>query len=190
MATVYLHSIFDFYYFSQFISSDTFAPTAIKIKYSYIIYNMPSKRNRTNNKRYKRMRGGSGAADYATQVFGGPGSQTAGSDGHTIAMSAPSCQSGGSASVKISGGGVADNAGLVDVAIKATPVMVKGGNAVSDGTGAPAQSGVIKGGRRGGSGMTEIAVPAVLLTLNQLNKRRRTSKKNGGKSKKSRRNRK
>ena len=153
---------------------------------------MPSKRNRTNNKRHKRMRGGSGAADYATQVFGGPGSQVAGSDGHTIAMSVPSCQSGGSASVKISGGGVADNAGLVsgDIAIKATPVMVKGGNAVSDGTGAPVMPGPIKGGRRGGSGLTEIAVPAVLLTLNQLNKRRRTSKKNGGKSGKSRRSRK
>lgn len=136
------------------------------------------------------MCGGSGAAEYATQVYGGPGQQVAGSDGHTIAMSAPSYQSGGSASVKISGGGIADNAGLVDVAIKATPVMVKGGNAVSDGTGAPVMPGPIKGGRRGGSGMTEIAVPAVLLTLNQLNKRRRTFRKKGGKSKKSRRNRK
>ena len=153
---------------------------------------MPSKRNRTNNKRNdkrKRMCGGSGAAEYATQVYGGPGQQTAGSDGHTIAMSIPSYQSGGT-KVKMSGGGVADNAGLVDVAIKATPVMVKGGNAASDGTGAPVMPGPISGGRRGGSGMTEIAVPAVLLTLNQLNKRRRTSKKNGGKSKKSRRNRK
>jgi len=129
------------------------------------------------------MYGGSGAADYAIQVYGGPGQQVAGSDGHTIAMSAPT--------VKM-GGGVADNAGLVsgDVAIKATPVMVKGGNVVSDGTGAPVMPGPIKGGRKGGSGMTEIAVPAVLLTLNQLNKRRRTSKKNGGKSKKSRRSRK
>jgi len=155
---------------------------------------MPSKRNRTNNKRYKRMRGGSGAAEYATSVFGGPGQQVAGSDGHTIAMSAPSCQSGGSATtnipIKLSGGGVADNAGLVDVVIKATPVMVKGGNAVSAGVGAPATSGAIKGGRRGGSGITEIAVPAVLLTLNQLNKRRRTFKKKGGKSNKSRRHRK
>jgi len=141
------------------------------------------------------MRGGSGAAEYAAQVYGGPGQQVAGTNGHTIAMSTPSCQSGGSATaipMKMSGGGVADHAGLVsgDVAIKATPVMVKGGNAVSDGTGAPVMPGPIKGGRRGGSGMTEIAVPAVLLTLNQLNKRRHSFRKGGNKSKKSRRHRK
>lgn len=147
---------------------------------------MPSTRKSSKQKRNsKRIYGGSGAADYATQVYGGLGQQTAGPDGHTIAMSTPSCQSGGNATKKVTiGGGVADNAELI-----ATPVIVKGGNAVSDGTGSPVMPGPIKGGRRGGSGLTEIAVPAVLLTLNQLNKRR-TFRKKGGKSKKSRRHRK
>jgi hypothetical protein len=147
-----------------------------------LLYNMPVKRNTVNKRQNgkRKMQGGAGSAEWATAVYGGPGQQTAGSDGNIIKATLPaSCQSGG---------GVADAAAPVDaVTIKATPVTVmSAGNAVSDGTASPAMPKAIRGGRKGGSALTDIAVPAVLLTVNQLYKRR-SAKKSGKPNQKSRR---
>lgn len=146
----------------------------------YIFYTMPNKRKSINKRdKRKNMRGGDGSADWATKVYGGPGQQTAAAGSNVIKMSLPGgCQAGG---------GVADNAAPVDaVTIKATPVAVmKGGNAVSDDVTGQVE-GSVPGVIKGGNTLTEVAVPAVLLTVNQLYKRR-TNKKGGKTNKKARR---
>ena len=106
---------------------------------------MPSKRIYSKKNR-KAMKGGSGAAEYAQAVYGGPGQQHAAAGTNVIAANAQ-------AAMSMRGGNATPNAATIT---GLSPAVIKGG----------------KRGKKGGS-LTSLAVPAVLLVANQMVTRRR-----------------
>jgi hypothetical protein len=113
----------------------------------------------------KTMKGGSGAATNAINVFGGIGAQhAAGANDNTIAMK----QQGGS--------GAATNA-----------INVFGGIGQQHASGANDNTIAMKqqGGKKGGSFGVDLGAPLVLTGLNQYIKGRKSAKKGGKKGKKS-----
>ena len=99
---------------------------------------MPSQR--------QRKRGGAGAADYAISVYGNTDAQSAGSNGAIAVNMNPHVQMGGSRQ-------------------PLTPLEYSGGSLVPLN---PSQIGGKRRKRRGGNVLSDIAVPAALLYVNQI----------------------
>ncbi|NDH69058.1 MAG: hypothetical protein EBY22_14380 [Gammaproteobacteria bacterium] len=121
---------------------------------------MPSKRSYSKNNRKPcrkgkaLMKGGSGSSEYVQAVAGGIGQQHAVSGTNVMAMNAQAA--------------TAMRGGSGDAAPNAVPMV-----GIS-----PATVGGAKRGKKGGSSLTSLAVPAVLLVANQMmTKRRRSSHK-------------
>jgi len=123
---------------------------------------MPSKRSssKKHHRRHRRrcskayhpgmIQGGSGAAEYAQAVYGGPGQQ------HAVSDSTNVIAANSQVAAAMRGGDASPNAATLK---GLSPALITGGRRK----------------KRGGDGLTSLAVPAVLLVANQMMTRRRRS---------------